>query len=300
MNPTNPPQYAFERIQRWMQAAVMHPDGVAAGMRTDEARSAIDADRPEQVVTRSKALTAMERLAIYGNSYFLRLLECMREEFPAVAHCLGAETFDAFSNAYLQKYPSRSYTLCQLGARFPGFLVETRPPREEGEPAVSWPEFLADLALYEWTFSEVFDGPGVEGRDVLDEEKVRAVPPERWPDARLVPVPCLRLLPLRFPVQEYHAQVREEKSPSVPAPAETPLAVVRRDYVVHYSTLSPLEYRLLSSLVAGRRVGEVIEEVAQSPGADLDHLAANLHDWFQRWGSLRFFQAVEWTDGALE
>ena len=293
MNPTNLPRYAFERIQRWMQAAVMHPEGVAAGVRSDEARAAIDAASPDHLVTRSKALTAMERLAIYGHSYFARLLECMREEFPAVAHCLGQETFDAFSSEYLQKYPSRSYTLCQLGARFPGFLVETRPPREPGEPEVSWPEFLADLALFEWTFSEVFDGPGVERQDILDEAKVRAVPPERWPEARLVPVPCLRLLALRFPVQEYHAEVRAEKSPDVPAPAETPLAVSRRSYVVHYAVLSPLEYRLLGALAAGRRVGEAIDEVARSPGADLDRLATSLHEWFRRWGALGLFHRVE-------
>ena len=41
--------------------------------------------------------------------------------------------------------------------------METRPPREAGEPDASWPEFLADLALFEWTFSVVFDGPGAEG-----------------------------------------------------------------------------------------------------------------------------------------
>ena len=72
----------------------------------------------------------MDRLAIYGSAYYLRLLECMREEFPATAHALGEETFDGFAAAYLQQYPSRSYTLCQLGTHFARFLVETRPPRE--------------------------------------------------------------------------------------------------------------------------------------------------------------------------
>ena len=298
MNPTNKPTPTLDRIQRWMQAAVMHPDGVVAGMQSPEARAAIDAGAVEEVVTRSKALTAAERLAIYGSAYYARLLECLREEYPATAHALGEETFDAFAAAYLQHYPSRSYTLCRLGANFPHFLTETRPPREEGEPEVSWPEFLADLAAFEWVFSEVFDGPGVEGgrsgvtRPLLDEAKVRAVPPERWAEARLTAVPCLRLLALRFPVQDYYAEVRAEKSPSLPPPAETYLALARRHYVVHHYPLSAPEYRLLNALVAGRSVGEAIEEAARLPGADLDHLAANLHDWFRRWAALGFFESV--------
>ncbi len=158
---------------------------------------------------------------------------------------------------------------------------------------MSWPEFLADLATFEWTFSEVFDGPGVEGGEVLDEAQVRAVPAERWPEARLAAVPCLRLLTVRFPVQDYYAEVRAEKTPSLPAPAETCLALVRRHYIVHTYPLSAPEYRLLGALVAGRPVGEAIEEVAQSPGADLEGLAANLHAWFRRWAALGFFRAVE-------
>jgi hypothetical protein len=300
MNPTQPPRHAFERIQRWMQSAVMHPDGVEEGMNSPEAREAIDAgaDEVEKIVTRSKALTAVERLAIYGNAYYARLLECMREEFPATAHCLGEETFNAFAAAYLQKYPSKSYTLCLLGAKFPSFLVETRPEREEGEPEVSWPEFLADLALFEWTFNEVFDGPGVEGKEILDEAKVRAVPSERWPEARLIPVPCLRLLELRFPVQEYHAEVRAENAPTVPEAAATYLALTRRGYVVRHSALTDQEYRLLSALAAGRRVGEAIEEVAQTSPADVDGLAVNLHAWFRRWAALGFFQGVDWAEAS--
>jgi hypothetical protein len=293
MNPTHKPTPGLDRIQRWMQAAIMHPDGVVEGMRSPEARAAIDADSAERVVTRSKALTAAERLAIYGNAYYARLLECLREEFPATAHALGEETFDAFAGAYLQRYPSHSYTLCVLGANFPRYLAETRPPREEGEPEVSWPEFLADMAAFEWAFSEVFDGQGVEGKEVLDEAKVRAVPPERWLEARLVPVACLRLLAFRFPVQEYYADVRADKSPSLPAPAETLVAMTRRNFVVHYYALSAPEYRLLSALVAGKSVGGAIEEVVRSQDADFDHLAANLHEWFRRWAALGLFQAVD-------
>ena len=58
MNPINPPRYTFQRIRRWMQTAIMHPDGVEEGMNSPAAHEEIDiaAAEAEQVVTRSKAL----------------------------------------------------------------------------------------------------------------------------------------------------------------------------------------------------------------------------------------------------
>src|ERR1700736_4968182 len=132
-----------------MQATIMHPVGVAEGMASAEARRHIDVgpNEAETVVTRSRALTALERLAIYSYAYYARLLECLREEFPVLKHTLGEEVFDAFAVQYLEKYPSRSYTLFQLGVNFPRFLAETRPEvsGDEGLPT-DWPDFLIDLA----------------------------------------------------------------------------------------------------------------------------------------------------------
>ena len=79
-------KYDLEQIQRWMQAVIVHPLGVEQGIASSDARRHVDVDPVdlEQVVTRSKALSAVERLAIYGYAYYARLLECLKEEFPAV------------------------------------------------------------------------------------------------------------------------------------------------------------------------------------------------------------------------
>src|SRR5581483_6380291 len=119
----------LNRNQRWMQTVIMHPEGVAEGVASAPARECLDIgpEQVEQVVTPSRTLTALDRLSIYGNAYYARLLECLREEFPVLVHALGEELFDAFTVGYLQKYPSRSYTLNDLATNFPRYLAETRP-----------------------------------------------------------------------------------------------------------------------------------------------------------------------------
>jgi hypothetical protein len=299
MTTPNNPRHDLGQIQRWMQAAIMHPAGVAEGIASVAARGHIDVrpDEAETVVTRSRALTALERLAIYGYAYYARLLECLREEFPVLKHALGEELFDAFAVEYLEQFPSRSYTLFQLGTNFPRFLAQTRPDREEEEStAPSWPDFLIDLATLERTFNEVFDGPGMEGEPPLAADTLHGVSPERLLEARLTAVPCLRLLALRYPVHHYFTAVRRHQDADLPVPAETWLAVTRRRYVVRHYELSRPAYRLLHALLAGESLGQAIRQAVEADGPDLDRLSANLWTWFHDWSAEGFFRAVELAD----
>jgi hypothetical protein len=315
------PEFHLDAVQRWMQAVITHPDGVAAGLDSETARQHIDVppEDVESVVSRSQALTSVERLSIYANAYYARLLECLGEEFPVLKQTLGEETFDAFAFGYLQKYPSRSYTLGKLGANFAQFLAETRPVEDspEDHPAAAahanseevpeasdeveagvklpdeWPELLIDLATMEWTFSQVFDGKGVEGQPLLSAEQLRQIDPDAWMNARLETVCCLRLLTLRFPLNDYYTAMRRDEQPSLPAPAASWLAVTRRDYIVRRHDLSERQYVLLSALQAGQPIGEAIDAVVQQfPGIALAVFAGELGEWFRRWAAEGLFERV--------
>ena len=158
--------HTVDELERWMQAVITHPRGVVSGIESPDARDliAILPAQAERVVTRSRALTAIERLEIYNRAYFGRLLECLREEFSVLATALGNDIFDAFAVGYLQSHPSQCYTLGRLGEKFPDFLAETRPPSAPAdEGKATWPEFMIDLARLERVVNEVFDGPGAEG-----------------------------------------------------------------------------------------------------------------------------------------
>ena len=73
-------RHTLDELQRWMQAVITHPHGVISGIESSDARDliAILPAQAERVVTRSRALTAIERLDIYNHAYFGRLLECLK------------------------------------------------------------------------------------------------------------------------------------------------------------------------------------------------------------------------------
>ena len=284
------------RVQRWMQAVISHPGGVGPGAESAEAQRhlSVAPDAIEQVILPSQRMSGEERLAIYANAYFARLLECLRAVFPYTAKTVGEEAFDELTLGYLERYPSRSYTLERLGAEFTRYLEETRPDRDaEGRPTETWPDFLIELAGLEWAIGEVFDGPGVERRPLLSVEDLRAISPERWPQARIAAAPCLRLLALKFPLNDFYTALRNDEQPEIPEPAESYLALSRREYVVRRHALERPQFELLSALVAGESLGSAIERAASVSPAGFDALAANLEKWFREWTAAGFFVRVE-------
>ena len=128
----------LQRLQRWMQSVITHPGGVSEGVASVRSREHLELGPAglESVIARSRALTSAQRLEIYVDAYHERLLECLREEFPATRHAVGDELFDALAFGYLQHEPSRSYTLGELGAAtasFPQHVAAARAsPRRGG------------------------------------------------------------------------------------------------------------------------------------------------------------------------
>lgn len=287
-------------VEHWFQAVVTHPAGVQGGIESEEAQRQIPlgAGELERVIRRSKSLTATERLSVYANAYYTRLLECLGESFPVLKQTVGEEAFGSLAFAYLEAHPSRSYTLSRLADAFPRYLEETRPDRDDPRQpgAVDWPDLLVDLARLECAIGEVFDGPGVEGVPLLSEEKLRSVPPERWSAARLVPVVCLKLLQFRYPVNGYYTAVRragEGVEVPLPEPGEQFLALSRKEFVVQRYELSGPQLTLLGALVDGATIGTAIERVAASANLDTRSLAESLHSWFRDWTAAGLFTAVE-------
>lgn len=289
----------LDRVQRWMQAVITHPDGVLSGADGEAARELIDAGRGnlESVVTRSRALGAADRLAIYANAYYARLIECVGDVFPVLKRVLGDEVFDSFAFDYLQAYPSKRYTLNYLGDSFVDFLRETRPDPEEGKDEADWADLLINLAILEWSIYEVFDGPGNEKTAMLEEQDVVGVEASAWVQIRLQTPPCLKLLELAYPVNPFYTTVRasqDELEVDYPDTVTSYVAISRRDYIVRRYDLSRPQYELLKALQAGGTMGEALEACMDVvPDDELDQLLVDVQQWFSNWTAERcFFQAV--------
>jgi hypothetical protein len=245
-------QPTLAQLQSRMQSALVRQDGAAAN------------SDPELFVNGSGRLTAARHLDIYRHSYIARLRECMKNQFSALAHALGEELFQMFADQYLDAYPSDSYTLNELGRRFPRFLQETRPDAglEEKE---SWVDFIIQLADFEYTLSEIFDAHSDDEPRPADDDT---------PDEDLRLNPLLRLFHHPYPICRYYLDVTRKREPELPLAEDSYCAVTRNDYRLRLLEIRPAQYHFLRALGRENSVGKAKEHLVSGYGFDaqrLDH-----------------------------
>lgn len=231
---------ALGSVQRWMQDALVFPRRV-------------EPDETGRLLAASPRLTGAEGLAIYQRGFLLRIAACMREQFPALCHALGAPLFDDFVADYVRDMPPESHTLYDLGRRFAGWLDSSRPDRDSPpEERETWIDFLVDLAGFERLVFTMFDAPGNEGRPFAA---------AATPDERLRLQPAFALGAWRYPVAAYYHQVRRGEAPPLPPVGTTFAALVRTDYVTRTIPLSEPHYVFLEAMAEGG-VDHAVETVA--------------------------------------
>ncbi len=269
----------LDKVQRWMQAVIVHPGDVEEAIASKDAEREFDAGRLDELVKPSHSLTPAERVDIYHGMYILRMVEALQSDYPALAHFLGEDDFVDVVRDYVQRYPSRSYTLNRLGDHMPAFLLEE--PRRENAP------FLHDLARFELAVTEAFDE---EETAVLKPEAIQDVPQEAWSGARLKPVAAFRLVALKHDViPQVDASKRDYPAPK-PRRRATWVAVYRRDYSVYHLSMSRAEYGLLESLAGGSPLGEAVAVAASKLKAS--ESPQKIFKWFRTWIAEGMFSAV--------
>ncbi len=201
---------------------------------------------------------AVERLNVYGNMYFFRLLGVLRDDYPNLVKLLGDDHFHNLVTDYLAACPSDSPSIRHAGGRLAGFLA--------GHDLARRLPAAADLARLEWARGLAFDAADA---GELAAAALAAVPPQRWGALRLALSPSFRIASLDYPVHLLWQALERGDQPPVLEPAATDLLVWRRGFAVYHRPAAPDEAALLARLQAGARFGAICEELAaRRPGGD--------------------------------
>ena len=187
---------SLKLLQHWIKTVVIERGGLLEKLDAAEQRHRL---RAGDVVAERRGLSAHERLAVYTGGYVLRLLECMRADFPVLRGFVGDSVFDAFAKAYVITMPPASHSLYDLGADFPRFLEETKPKDWALDDGISaMLDLPPELARIERARAEVLRARGTED----DPPEVEPLSPFAvfGEEVTLQATPCLRLLEMKYPL----------------------------------------------------------------------------------------------------
>ena len=216
-------------------------------------------DRIVDRIISTKKASAATRLAIYSEAYRLRLLEALKKDYPALNKLMGDEQFEELGRAYIEAYPSRSRSVRWFGATMPKYLRSTATYESQ--------HILTEMAAFEWTLAEVFDA---EDSIVVAAEQVAAIPPERWPEMRLMLHPTLRRLNLQWNVVPIWKAIKKNDAPDPPQAAESPLAwlIWRKEMETLFRSLEGDEAWAIDAVIDRATFGSICVGLCRWVGDD--------------------------------
>lgn len=241
-------------------------------------------------------MTSFERLQVYSQQYWFRILASLNEDFPGLRSLIGERKFEKLAVAYLNENPSESFTLRNLGSRLEAWLGK-HPEHIAGVERIAM-----DMVRLEWADIEAFDKlalPQITAGDIANLSG----------DTILHLQPHLQLLDFAYPVDELLLRIRGRdpkndaasnavlkfprpvriRRSSLPRRQKIFLAVYRLEGAVYFKRLSRDGFTLVQALGDGKPLEEAIEVSLVHSRRSVDRLGAQVQEWFKDWSALGWF-----------
>jgi hypothetical protein len=269
---------ALAELQRRFFELVTAREGVAKEL---ELRG-LSPETLAAIIAGDARATAVDRLDVYANMYFFRILDVLRSDYPKLLAVLGDGAFHNLATEYLQAHPSRHPSLRFVGASMASFVAGHALARP----------WLVELAALEWARVDVFDRAD---QAPLAREDLMAIEPEDFATLPLVAIAACDLVPAAWAVEDLWRTLEARSEPEgqaeraqgelaneddhaghahgedvspEPALAGHAILVWRRGVVVSHRTVDARERRALEHLRAGTTFGALCTALVDEDSSD--------------------------------
>jgi len=238
-------------IQNWMQITLVSRGDLNQKLALAQEKTGLSLD---ELIYSKKGVSAYERLDIYASGYVLRLLECMRADFPKLQFFLGEELFETFAKAYIVTIPSTSWNLYHLGEKFADFLKETQPKNDN--VLFSLPSQVAHI---ERMLTEAMQDKGIEHENKEEEASLSSFSK----NISIKQVPCLRLIQQDYDLKSFFLNIEPLHQCEIPIKKQTYLALSRQNYRVYIYKIEAWQYSFLSVCKNTIKIDDAIKKTAE-------------------------------------
>lgn len=225
----------------------------------------------ENKIVDAPQISIKDRVEIYREGYYLRLIDILEREFSALRNLVGKEQFDALCHEYIDAYPSTYFSVRAYGKNMIEFL-SNRPNTDL---------LHVELARFEWPFGKVIDAPDAPQLTVDD---MAALPAEAWGTLRLEFHPSLQIVSLHYNTPEIWQALFNNNPEEFPVPervySEEPqdCLVWRFNQRSHYLAINLHHKIMVEAIQSNKTFSDIcealcdhmeVEQVAQFAGGSL-------------------------------
>lgn len=272
-------------LQSWLRTVIM-----SRGYLTQKVSLAnrIHQLHENDVVSDEGEASVLARLNVYSSGYMLRLLDCLYADYAISKKFMGDELFDHFAKAYLAYHPSTSFTLYDLGEKFPEFLEKTKPVISKDEDSSAY-DIPANLARVERARQVAMRAPGLEddvtGNTTAEVFQLFTTLNIRIPE-------CLQLLELEMPMKQFFDAILQDKDYELPSRGKTFMAVSRKNFRVTTEEISEMQYLFLQQCKKQANLYDAIKTLGADRQIPAGDLLADAYLWMPYFRKNGFVQVL--------
>ncbi len=268
---------ALKREQQWFGSIIGRPiDEHSQMMSLSPSGLPMEVEASRHLVP-SPTMRPEQRIQIYNQQYWWRLLRALQESFPLVTRLFGYRNFNRLiAVPYLVKYPPRHWALAPLGDRLVQWVAEEYEAPNQ--------QLVADAARLDWAFVASFTA-------------------EQWPEMpqnageeittrMLYCQPHLHLFQFGADLLKYRQDCLEHDPDYWEANPLPELICDKHHYFVVYRNprldiswkeIGEIEYSLLLQFQQGASIEQVCEWLEKQSMAVYQEAADHLQKWFEEW-----------------
>jgi hypothetical protein len=229
----------------------------------------------------SPTMSPDQRIQIYNQQYWWRLLNIMHENFPLVVRLFGYFDFNkTLAEPYLNTFPPNHWSLTVLGDK----LVSWIEKNYQGKDAL----FVLNSAQLDWAFNFGFTAKEYEPLDFVkatrEENALLTLNVSLQPHLTLFEAKA-DLLPFRDKMLEKEPEYWEENDfPKLRKGGKFYTAIYRsKEGAMLYKNLSKSEFTLLKQFEGGNSIEKACFWLEEQGNPFLEEAMKHLSQWFHEW-----------------
>lgn len=274
----------LEEIQRWFGSIISRPlSEEQTSLQITPKGNFLSQEAP-LFVTPSKTLRSHERIQIYNQQYWWRFYHILQESFPFVLRMFGYGDFNALLVVpYLQKYPSRKWSITLLGENMVKWLQEDYKENDR--------KLVLKAAKLDWAYHRGF----------FVKSKPSLLSPDDLLGAKLRLQPHLFLMKsndsfLKFRDAFLKEEVEywlENDFPPLPKEEMHYFLIYRApNGLMSWEEVTNTQYKLLSLFKRGSSIEDACS-LLENDDSSYGEALQNIQSWFKHWSEQNLLYATK-------
>jgi hypothetical protein len=271
----------LKKTQEWFASIITRPIDVDNNMISVSPTGNQMSEEAKQYIIPSKGLKPHERIQIYNQQYWWRLLTIMQENFPLVTRLFGYHDFNqTIAFPYLNKHKPSTWSLNVLGDTLENWVAEEYEANDK--------KLILEAVKIDYAYLFSFFA---KKKEPLNFELLNS---EELSFKNLTLQPHVHLFQLDSDLIEFRSNLYKE-SPDYWVENDFPKLKKGEFHFILYrnhhnfvlaDTISPIAYNILSMFKQGASIDSICEWLETQDEETFEEASSNMQNWFGNWAAL--------------